>query len=505
MIPAKTLQQTPLSSVIGHYIKLKNKGRESHAPCPFHDESAPSFSVNDDKGFYHCFGCGAHGNAVGFVMEYLGIEFPQAVDVLEREFSIVIPLKRDASAPKVHSERWTYIWERVIRSFEYWRQRLDPEASRRTSPLFSLSPEILDEYQIGYAPKVTDKGAYWAKVLPGQADRDALSGSRLTGDRQPSNSTIIPVADRVGYRGFYAVDGQHVATWFGQKSRSEWLFSHLANSTIYSARKNMVLTITDDVQVFFQMVSQGIPSAVMPWPLSRYCADNQISGLLKQWPKTHWHITRDTAFLYDHAFINGVLVHHRNDTRVWVTESQPNVLPLLDKALPLDEYLVSRSIEDANPSVPGVENRFRQLSAFWLDKLPKKDLYRFVISEQMASLNWPSTGGHASHSSKPWVHPLSLTDYEQAIITVAKKYPIAAKECLQELSLPAKRIVTEVIKRGRLSPVQSAQVAGLIRLRKLPETVTSLAAAFQYLDSVKKKLAPNPIEVPFESRCRVVG
>ena len=73
------LNRASISDVIGGRISLKKTGKNWSALCPFHDEKSPSFTVNDDKQFYYCFGCGASGNAIGFVMAYEGIDFPQAV------------------------------------------------------------------------------------------------------------------------------------------------------------------------------------------------------------------------------------------------------------------------------------------------------------------------------------------------------------------------------------------------------------------------------------------
>ena len=77
--------RTHLSSLIGRTTKLQRAGREWKACCPFHDEKTPSFTVNDAKGFYHCFGCGAHGDAIAFLMRAEGASFPEAVERLAAE------------------------------------------------------------------------------------------------------------------------------------------------------------------------------------------------------------------------------------------------------------------------------------------------------------------------------------------------------------------------------------------------------------------------------------
>ena len=71
-----------LVSVIGRRVRLQKKGREYIGLCPFHNEKSPSFTVNEDKGFYHCFGCGEHGSVFDFVMKVDNLSFPEAVERL---------------------------------------------------------------------------------------------------------------------------------------------------------------------------------------------------------------------------------------------------------------------------------------------------------------------------------------------------------------------------------------------------------------------------------------
>src|SRR5258708_4028615 len=81
-----------ISSVVGAYVTLKHKGRgEFTGLCPFHKEKTPSFTVSDNKGFYHCFGCGAHGDIIGFMMEHGGLPYPEAVKELALQAGMELP------------------------------------------------------------------------------------------------------------------------------------------------------------------------------------------------------------------------------------------------------------------------------------------------------------------------------------------------------------------------------------------------------------------------------
>ena len=80
-----------LAGAVGRRVKLAKRGREHVGLCPFHSEKTPSFTVSEDKGFYHCFGCGAHGDVIGFVMRAEGLSFPEAVERLAGEAGLQVP------------------------------------------------------------------------------------------------------------------------------------------------------------------------------------------------------------------------------------------------------------------------------------------------------------------------------------------------------------------------------------------------------------------------------
>ena len=94
-IPQEVIDQVRMRAdivdVINSYIPLKKLGRDFKACCPFHNEKTPSFVVNQQRQWYHCFGCGKHGNVISFVMERENVDFPNAVSILARKYQIYIP------------------------------------------------------------------------------------------------------------------------------------------------------------------------------------------------------------------------------------------------------------------------------------------------------------------------------------------------------------------------------------------------------------------------------
>ncbi|RZL58884.1 MAG: DNA primase, partial [Sphingomonas sp.] len=92
--------RTSLSALVGKTTKLQKAGREMRGCCPFHNEKTPSFYVNDDKGFYHCFGCSAHGDAIKWMTDQRGLPFIDAVKELAQAAGMEMPAQDRASAAK---------------------------------------------------------------------------------------------------------------------------------------------------------------------------------------------------------------------------------------------------------------------------------------------------------------------------------------------------------------------------------------------------------------------
>ena len=85
------IDKANIVDIIGNYIKLEKKGNDYWARCPFHSEKTSSFSVSENKQFFHCFGCGAHGNAIGFVMDHTNKTYPETIESIANTLGIEIP------------------------------------------------------------------------------------------------------------------------------------------------------------------------------------------------------------------------------------------------------------------------------------------------------------------------------------------------------------------------------------------------------------------------------
>ncbi|MBI4206595.1 MAG: DNA primase [Betaproteobacteria bacterium] len=156
MIPQSFIQdllsRVDIVDVVDRHVKLKRAGANYVACCPFHGEKTPSFTVSPTKQFYHCFGCGAHGTAVGFLMEYSGLGFVDAVKDLAQSVGMKVPEVRSELAQR-KAEAGDDLYGVLLRAAQYYRAQLK-DAARAIDYLKrrGLSGEIAKRFGIGYAP-----------------------------------------------------------------------------------------------------------------------------------------------------------------------------------------------------------------------------------------------------------------------------------------------------------------------------------------------------------------
>jgi DNA primase len=148
------IARTDIVELIGGRVQLKKAGREWKACCPFHNEKTPSFWVSPDKQFYHCFGCGAHGTALGFLMEHDKLPFPDAVEELASRLGLEVP-REDGGAPRERPGEGLY--ELLAQATQFYRDSLR-ESPRAKAYLEGrgVSAESCVKFAVGYAPNAWD-------------------------------------------------------------------------------------------------------------------------------------------------------------------------------------------------------------------------------------------------------------------------------------------------------------------------------------------------------------
>ncbi|WOE74098.1 DNA primase [Alterisphingorhabdus coralli] len=146
--------RTTLSSLIGRSIKIQKAGREYKACCPFHNENTPSFTINDQKGFYHCFGCGAHGDAITWMTEHNGLGFMDAVKELASEAGMSLPAPDPKAAER--AEKRTSLIDVCAAAQDWFVQQLDTVEGAKARAYLEkrgISEETQRTFGFGYAPE----------------------------------------------------------------------------------------------------------------------------------------------------------------------------------------------------------------------------------------------------------------------------------------------------------------------------------------------------------------
>ncbi len=198
------LVRIDIVDVVGHVVPLKKAGRDFQGLCPFHNEKTPSFTVSPEKQFYHCFGCGQHGSAIGFLMNHSGLSFTEAVQDLATRVGLVVEFEGGTEAPR---EDHSPLYSIMADAEKLYTQLLRTHPARERAVAYlkgrGLTGEIAKRFGIGYAP------AGWDTLLTAlgtSPERQRLSSvAGLTVEREGGgfydrfrDRIMFPIRDRRG-------------------------------------------------------------------------------------------------------------------------------------------------------------------------------------------------------------------------------------------------------------------------------------------------------------------
>ncbi|KTB64557.1 DNA primase [Pseudomonas sp. MAFF 301514] len=150
------LNRTDIVDVVSSRVQMKKAGKNYTACCPFHKEKTPSFSVSPDKQFYYCFGCGAGGNALGFIMDHDNLDFPQAVEELAKAAGMEIPREESGRPHKPRQPTDSPLYPLLTAAADFYRQALKSHPQRKAAVDYlkgrGLTGEIARDFGLGFAP-----------------------------------------------------------------------------------------------------------------------------------------------------------------------------------------------------------------------------------------------------------------------------------------------------------------------------------------------------------------
>ncbi len=286
-----------IADVIGKRVRLQKKGRgEYQGLCPFHKEKTPSFTVNEDKGFYHCFGCQVHGSVFDFVMETEGLNFPEAVERLATDVGMEVP--RDTPEEQQRQQRRKTLEEVTEAAAVFFERQLAMPEGRQALDYLEkrgLSAETRKKFRLGFAPD--GRGALKAALSRDGIPEDLMieSGMLIQPDGQDRQSydrfrgrVMFPIADRrgrvVAFGGRILGDGEpkylnSPETPLFQKRRTLYGLNH----ALAAARRAGTLIVTEGYMDVIALAEAGLDHAVAP--LGTALTEEQLTELWRAVPE----------------------------------------------------------------------------------------------------------------------------------------------------------------------------------------------------------------------------
>ena len=309
---ADLLNRVDIVDVVGQHVKLKKAGANFQGLCPFHSEKSPSFSVSPTKQFYHCFGCGAHGSAISFLMEYSGLGYVDAIEDLARSAGLDVPREERTANDVARQQQAMALSEVMSSAADWYRQQLkgNPRAVEYLKGR-GLTGEIAKRYALGYAPDGWQGlEAVFGTYANDEVAKTLLEGGLLIQGEQSDNNQPVKRYDRFRDRVMFPIrnpKGQTIG--FGGRildqgepkylnSPETPLFSK--GNTLYglfearqAIRAQEYVLVCEGYMDVVALAQLGFPNAVAT--LGTACTANHLRMLLRQTDKVVFSFDGDAA------------------------------------------------------------------------------------------------------------------------------------------------------------------------------------------------------------------
>ncbi len=419
MIPQSFIQdllnRVDIVDVVGRYVQLKKGGANFMGLCPFHNEKSPSFTVSPTKQFYHCFGCGAHGTAIGFLIEYSGMGFVEAVKDLAQNVGMIVPEAEDRLPPAQraeHQAKSLALSEAMSRACDYYRQQLrHAEGAKNYLKGRGLTGEIAARYGMGYAPDGWDG---LRSVFP-DYDVEALVESGLVIDRVEEDGShhkrydrfrdriMFPIRNTkgqvIGFGGRVLDNGEPKylnspeTPLFQKGSELYGLFE--ARQAIREAGYALVTEGYMDVVALAQL---GFPQAVAT--LGTACTPIHVQKLLRQTDQVIFSFDGDKAgrraarraleaslpHAGDNKVIKFLFLPSEHDPDSYIRELGSDAFEKqVQDAMPLSQFLLKEAVGDNDLGTPEGRARAQFDAKPLLQALPPSSL-RLQIVRSLAQI-----------------------------------------------------------------------------------------------------------------------
>jgi len=406
----EVVARSDIVEIIGARVPLKKAGREFKACCPFHNEKTPSFWVSPDKQFYHCFGCGAHGTVIGFLMQYEKMEFFDAVADLAQRAGLEMP-RETLRTGETGSADLHQVMARVARFFE--QNLADNDRARRYVSARGIDAEISAKFALGYAPDSWD--ALLNRFGPGDEERgeilrlgliierDTRGGERAAGfyDRF-RDRLMFPIRDPrgrvIGFGGRIIDQGEpkylnSPETPLFHKGRELYGLYEARQARADFTRLMIVEGYMDVVRLHQAGITYAVATlgtATTQEHLNKifrltsevvFCFDGDRAGRQAAWRALensvpHARDGRELKFMF---LPDG----HDPDTLV-AEEGSEAFENRLNTALPLSEYLIQQLMVDVDLTHVDGRAKLKALAAPLFARMPE-GIYREMLADRLAA------------------------------------------------------------------------------------------------------------------------
>lgn len=415
MIPEAFIQEllnrVDIVDVIDRGVPLKKAGANYSACCPFHNEKSPSFTVSPTKQFYHCFGCGAHGTAIGFLMEYQGLSFVEAVHELAKSVGMIVPQatrENDQPPQKLVSG----LQETLQQAASFYKAELK-KSPRAIEYLKSrgLSGQIAAKFQIGYAP------AGWQSLqnIFANYDSEALQVAGLVVENEQGrrydrfrDRIMFPIHDQkgqvIGFGG-RVINPEDTPKYYNSPETPLFQKGHelyglfLARRAIRDAGRALVVEGYMDVvalaQYGIEYAVAALGTATTPFHITKlmrqtneivFCFDGDNAGRTAAWRAA----MNALPALTDGLKLTFLFLPKTHDPDSYVREfGKAQFEAEMNNAVPLSQYILQH-LSDGNP-LQSQEDRVRFLNdaepILKLINAPRSALYLRKKVAEMAQLS----------------------------------------------------------------------------------------------------------------------
>ena len=538
------LARADIVELIDSRVPLKKAGKNYQACCPFHTEKSPSFTVSQDKQFYHCFGCGEHGNAISFLMEFDRLEFPDAIEELAAHYNMEVPREQSHQTPaQVKQQQQVYQqkqddYELLGNISRFYQQQLKTASDKTVAVGYlkgrGLSGEIAKKFAIGYISDNWD-GMMNAFATNRQVTQQLVDlGMAIQGDKNKPydrfrGRIMFPIRDKrgrvLGFGGRVLSDGtpkylnspetriyhkgQELYGLYEAKQANKQLerivivegymdvVALAQHGVDYAVASLGTATTPEQLQTLFRTVKEVI-----------CCYDGDRAGRDAAWRA----MENALPFIQDGYALKFVFLPDGEDPDTLIRQQGQQAFEnILNQATPLTEFLFEQLMQQVDMN--SLEGKAALLDSFqpFLTKMPDSTIKDGIVTKlahnfgagsdkQLAKINkgFNQSSIQKVSQKQPKVTPVRLA------IALLLEHPHIVKalpnpEILAQVDLPGVNLLTQIISLCQQSKyVNSAQLLEHYRNTEEGKQLTKLmcwqhhvveeAAESVFLDSIEKLL-----------------